>query len=458
MHRNMLSVDPYGSNASNSKLNSELHSMMKEDDLGGQLLGKSIDLDKTFKHTFSLSLDLDASKDFAVANSNNGARRPASPPRGATRPQFLRQFEKRFELLRRPTLEDDMLNGSLVLPTHYTDHNPTNFAQPINPQQTAEKPELLLLLDKHSSSSQKLAEDAFNEEELETPRFHHMTLQGPARSHSFPFEQPAAHNPPMAYSNGVSNSLMNSLSSPRSIVSFRRLYNILVTLFSKGSIGELDYDLDSFEEEILNCLLQRKYFQHLTAAELVQPVPDRIQKINEIVNSRSNKRPEECYKFILTRVLKYLKRKYFFSAGEGSANSEKQFYEFFFGEVAESLGLPIESFIYPITRKQLDLSKFNAAYFERIFRSEKFLAELNGYMEDGLYAEYREELKQKLCSFLRKYETMLKKANSDQAGIQKRMKEYLLKNKRCKLPWSLNEINESVIRFHILLDNVKSKQ
>lgn len=458
MHRNMISIDPYGSNASNSKLNSELHSMMKEDDLGGQLLGKSIDLDKTFKHTFSLSLDLDASKEFAVANNHNGARRPASPPRGTNRPQFLRQFEKRFELLRRPTLEDDMLNGSLILPTHNNESNPINHGQQINQQQITEKPELLLLLDKHSSSSQKMAEDTFNEEELETPRFHHMHLQPPVRSHSFPLEQSPNHNSLAAYANGISNSLMNSLSSPRSIVSFRRLYNILVTLFSKGSVVELDYDLDPFEEEIMNCLLQRKYFQHLTAAELALPVADRIQKINEIVNSRSNKRPEECYKFILTRVLKFLKRKYFFSTGEGSANSEKQFYEFFFGEVAESLELPIESFIYPITRKQLDLSKFNAAYFERIFRSEKFLAELNSYMEEGLYSEYREELKQKLCSFLRKYETMLKKPNSDQAGIQKRMKDYLLKNKRCKLPWSLNEINESVIRFHILLDNVKSKQ
>ena len=457
MHRNMISVDPYGSNASNSKLNSELHSMMKEDDLGGQLLGKSIDLDKTFKHTFSLSLDLDVSKEFAAAN--NGGRKPASPPRGASRPQFLRQFEKRFELLRRPALEDDMLNGSLVLPIHCGDQNLANHgSQQINQHQAVEKPELLLLLDKHSTSSHKLAEDAFNEEELETPRFHHLILQPPTRSHSFPFEQSPTHHSTAVHASGVSNSLMNSLSSPRAIVSFRRLYNVLVTLFSKGSISELDYDLDFFEEEILNCLLQRKYFQHLTVAELAQPITERIQKINEIVNSRSNKRPEECYKFILTRVLKFLKRKYFFSTGEGSANSERQFYEFFFSEVAGALDLPIECFIYPITRKHLDLSKFNAAYFERIFRSERFLAELNSYMEEGLYSEYREELKQKLCSFLRKYETMLKKANSDQAGIQKRMKEYLLKNKRCKLPWSLNEINESVIRFHILLDNVKSKQ
>lgn len=434
MQRNFLSIDPYGSNASNSKLNSELHSMMKEDDVGGQLLGKSIDLDKTFKHTFSLSLELDASKDFVAA------KRPASPIRtgttNASRPQYLRQFEKRFELLRRPTMEDDPLNGSLFLPTFR------------NEQPPPEKPELLLLLDKHSTSSQKQPDDAFHEEQLETPRFY--TTNPPMRSNSMP----ESHTVP--YSRDGVSSLMQSVTSPRSIISFKKLFNVLVVLFSQGSISEAEYLLDPFEEEVLNCLLQRKYFQKMSPQEMLLPIADRVQKINEIVNSRSNKRPEECYKFILTRVLKFLKRKFFFSA-DTAANSEKLFYEYFFGDVAAQLGLPIESFIYPITRKQLDLSKFNASYFERIFRSERFLEELESYIKEGLYTEYREELKQKLCSFLRKYETMLRKPSCDHALIQRRMKDYLLKNKRCKLPWSLNEINESVVRFHILLDNVKQK-
>ena len=436
MQRNFLSIDPYGSNASNSKLNSEVHSMMKEDDIAGHLLGKSIDLDKTFKHTFSLSLDLDASKDFTTVAP---PKKPASPSQhAAAKPQFLRQFEKRFEQLRRPTMEDDPLNGSLFLPTLRGE------------APSMEKPELLLLLDKHSTSSQKQAEEIFNEEQLETPRFYTNTNSFPVRSNSMPDDH--SNN----YVNQGVSSLMQSVTSPRSIVSFKKLFNVLVVLFSQGSITEAEYLLDSFEEEVLNCLLQRKYFQKMSPQELLLPIPERVQKINEIVNSRSNKRPEECYKFILTRVLKHLKRKFFFSA-DTAANSDKQFYEYFFGEVAAAIDMPIESFIYPITRKQLDLSKFNAAYFERIFRSERFLEELEAYIREGLYSEYRDELKQKLCSFLRKYETMLRKPSCDHALIQRRMKDYLLKNKRCKLPWSLNEINESIVRFHILLDNVKQK-
>ena len=213
--------------------------------------------------------------------------------------------------------------------------------------------------------------------------------------------------------------------------------------------------LSKFDEEILNSLLQRKFAKRLTNSEMELPADRRTELINDIVNSKSHKRPEECYKFVLTRVIKYLKKKLKDSA-DCPADAESYLYELYFKETAQKLNLPITDFHYPLTG-QRGKFKLNSVYFDKIFKSEKFLEGVGDYINNVLFQEYRGEIAKKIESLLVRWDEQLQDLTANVPEIERTIKEYLLKNKRCKLPWTMKEVNESIERFITLIKNYRAK-
>jgi len=213
--------------------------------------------------------------------------------------------------------------------------------------------------------------------------------------------------------------------------------------------------LSKFDEEILNSLLQRKFAKRLTNSEMELPADRRTELINDIVNSKSHKRPEECYKFVLTRVIKYLKKKLKDSA-DCPADAESYLYELYFKETAQKLSLPITDFHYPLTG-QRGKFKLNSVYFDKIFKSEKFLEGVGDYINNVLFQEYRGEIAKKIESLLVRWDEQLQDLTANVPEIERTIKEYLLKNKRCKLPWTMKEVNESIERFITLIKNYRAK-
>ena len=236
----------------------------------------------------------------------------------------------------------------------------------------------------------------------------------------------------------------------------RQLFRVLQASFTQGRVGQDDFNaLTKFEEELLNALLQRKFQKRLKTKELEMAPDQKLELINEIVNTRSHKRPEECYKFVLTRVIKYLK-KLLKDSNQNIKDLESYFYEFYFSETAHDLELPLADFHYPLTGHKGKF-KLNSFYFDRIFKSNKFLGRVDFYINNIIEGEYKREIGKKLDSLLFRWDVQLQDANISVEEAEKCIKEYLLKNKRCKLPWTIHEVNESVERFKNLISNYRLK-
>ena len=234
----------------------------------------------------------------------------------------------------------------------------------------------------------------------------------------------------------------------------RYLYKVLNKVFNHRPILVDEYaTLGPFEEELLNSILQRKFLKKLRPRDFDLDAEKKVELINDIVNTKSHKRPEECYKFVLTRVIKHLK-KYLKTFSPGLRDVEGHFYEFYFGESARQYGLSLGDFHYPLTGDKRKF-KLNSKYFERIFKSHQFLERLIVYMNGQLERDYRVEIAKKLDSLLLRWDTQISEAGPSQLIMENTIREYLLKNKRCKLPWTINEVYEAIERFKNLLTNFK---
>lgn len=78
----------------------------------------------------------------------------------------------------------------------------------------------------------------------------------------------------------------------------------------------------------------------------------RLEKLNQLLNSKTHKRPEECYKFIFTRTLKHLMRN-FTQKKMKKDDLNLFFYNHYFKELADKNSLPLEHYFYPLTKCKL---------------------------------------------------------------------------------------------------------
>lgn len=115
------------------------------------------------------------------------------------------------------------------------------------------------------------------------------------------------------------------------------------------------------------------------------------------------------------------------------------------------------AFHYPLTGSKQKF-KLNSCYFARIFRSAPFVKDVDGYVKDKIYQEYADNIRKKFCFLLTKWNTELEHSSSNDPGIERGIINYILYHKRCKLPWSFNEIREAVVRFQNLILTVHKAQ
>lgn len=233
---------------------------------------------------------------------------------------------------------------------------------------------------------------------------------------------------------------------------FETLIKMLLNIFTTNTLMRSDFDnLPPFERQILYHLLKRKF--NLKGVYEINQNLDTISftSLTKILSTQSSKRPEECYKFILTRVIKVLKHRYE-KVFRTKAQVEAHLYEQFFKETSKTLSIPITEFHYPLTGSLKGKFKLNATYFARIFRSDAFVKEINTYCSDVLLNEYTNDINRKLVALFAKWSEDLSQATpSTLVDAQRAVIDYIKFNKRCKLPWTLLEVKESIEKFTKLM-------
>lgn len=232
---------------------------------------------------------------------------------------------------------------------------------------------------------------------------------------------------------------------------FEVFNDILFKVFSDGKLCETAYEnLSKFEKKLLFFLIKRKYLPKAFKDPAESTEEPSYLKLINILGSFCNKRPEECYKFILTRVIKYLKHK-FENNNKTKSKVEDSLYEEYFQTISDTYKIPLSDFHYPLTGSLKGKFKLNSVYFSKIFMSQKFVDALSEYSNKLLLSEYSTDIKKKLETLMDRWAELLDSESGIESEKQKEILDYVMFNKRCKLPWSVSEVRESVEKFDKLV-------
>lgn len=234
----------------------------------------------------------------------------------------------------------------------------------------------------------------------------------------------------------------------------------LFILFQKASINEklnyVDVSLSKVEFEILNAFLYRKFLRRITEKEFLLGPESTIRHLLVILN-RSSKRTEECYKFLLSKFFKFLKKKSGLTSREvWEEEEERAFYQVLFGDTADRMGLAVEEFYFPSkSQRAKKQNSLNKDYFAKIFKSNVFNDKLRNFMRKDLFEEHREDVNVKLKALFDKW--MVKfKYTSEKRRVNAILRD-IKKNKRLKFPWIYCELVDSVKKVEELMEQYERK-
>ena len=171
----------------------------------------------------------------------------------------------------------------------------------------------------------------------------------------------------------------------------------------------------------------------------------------------SPKRFEENTKFVFKLAFKKLKNT-LLRMGRISFYSKKfdfKFYNYYFQETADELGISINRFYDPLNIKS-DIKTLNNDYLKLVFSSPEFKRDFMNYLnKGGLVKDYQNHLRNKIRQLLIKFDHFFN--SSDPKVIEKGIKavqRYFRDNKQCKLPWLHSEVVTAVQTFQLMVDSL----
>ena len=212
--------------------------------------------------------------------------------------------------------------------------------------------------------------------------------------------------------------------------------------------------MNKVEQTILKSIIKRKFNKLIEPNHLSDLYLHDL--FNELQNAVSSKRPEENYKFIFKRCLKHMKEKF---KNENLTLAKRKdvdrcFYEHYFRVVSDSSKISIDNFYHPKNSKAKNKNgpkTINNTYIQNICRSKNFKKDFSEYLDKSLLKEYQESIKLKIKNLIARWTKELKLAN-DKVAAAGLICSYIEKNKKCKLPWTVKEVNEAIRSVNGLFD------
>ena len=230
------------------------------------------------------------------------------------------------------------------------------------------------------------------------------------------------------------------------------LENFLFRLFLED-FSEKDLErLCQQEVYLLTCILKRKF-----RLQFDSPTPSTEEILNKLAcnfqNWESTKRREEKMKMIYKLILKVLKRE-FEKNNDLKKDEHAQFYNHYFGKFAKLKGQKITSFYDPCTREKKNtrvcvnktFKCINTKFLRMVFQSEEFQRRFFETLNSPFFNEvFENSLKKKVWKFLYRWRKFY--TNGKLSELEKCATAYFQPSQRCKIPWSLAEVNEAKTFF-----------
>jgi hypothetical protein len=224
----------------------------------------------------------------------------------------------------------------------------------------------------------------------------------------------------------------------------------LMKLFTQTSISEADYSLSPRQDQILQAILSRKFGKLIPKDKMSAALSVKAEAVNNVIKTSFKKRPEECYKYFIIRILKFAKdcmRSLF----PDTPVTDEEMYERFFGNVARERGMSLREFYYPLNKQAEKGAKLNSKYFEKLKMSPQFMALVREYLAGEVHREHVLEVSQKLFSLLKPHDQFIRKRKKTEDACFADLMAYIGSNKHCKFPWTMQELKESQDKFESMI-------
>ena len=121
------------------------------------------------------------------------------------------------------------------------------------------------------------------------------------------------------------------------------------------------------------------------------------------------------------------------------------FYQYYFSEACKAHDLTIDAVQNPANSKgvKTKLKTVNTEYICNITKSEKFMKDFTDYMHGSLQLDYDLTIDAKIDALVRRWDEAYGGAAEKPAALQQ-ITDYVLKNKKCKLPWTMAEVRAAL--------------
>lgn len=214
---------------------------------------------------------------------------------------------------------------------------------------------------------------------------------------------------------------------------------VLLKVFANEEVAPQDLEMSVGDQRILAAFIQRKFGLRVQNEKV-----DLLELVHSLRNFPSKKRKEENRKFVFKRVTKLLRGKFTQSARLTRKVEKRRvdegFYQHYFEQTAAAMNVPICEFYLPgsCTNKAGSNKTFTDGYINLIKASDLFRKDFEEELQELVNSDIKRMVRNKASKIFTKIEAL-----RAQHG-EERVINYLLNDKKGKLPWTLNEITTAL--------------
>ena len=165
------------------------------------------------------------------------------------------------------------------------------------------------------------------------------------------------------------------------------LWRVIIKLFICGHFSDDDFILNSQEKAILKAIVKKKKFDQETEIILSKNC------FSKLFSANIRKKTKDSLKFVFNKIFLFLKEKFrtqiFGMKRPSKSVFENKFYDWYFGKVSRTLGIPIKSFYLFQCSKREDSSEIPRSitkeFVNRIKMSESFVFDMECFLENHYF-------------------------------------------------------------------------
>lgn len=235
---------------------------------------------------------------------------------------------------------------------------------------------------------------------------------------------------------------------------FEKLLNSLEKIIKGEELKISDLNLDDMSLDLFYSVLSRKLGQRDFRKKFNNATEERSSEATEFINlmvklQKPKKRAEERCKFIFKMTVNNFRENFFENNNlkKKDAESEKKFWKFYFGTYCDKKKIPLSYVFDPLNNKLAKNEKFkclNIDYLKLVFRNKRFKEACFTYIRQNLVEEYFLKINKKFKKLFYDFERAVEKKSG--IGVRELVKVFVEKKingRGCKLPWTVNEIDNA---------------